>query len=184
MKVLISQILGIVVSVICLISPQLKKKWQMTAMTLLANFLSGLSFLLLGEVSACGVNIVAILHSVITIHHTNRGKKPSKLEVAFFALLYILGGIFPFLMMGTLASFTWLDTMPIFAALLFCGYMVQRNEQKMRMFSLANCTVFAIYDIIIQSTQVFAQIIGMISVITALIRYRKGKGLRIQAKKQ
>ena len=173
-KLLIADILGIVVTVICLLSPQLKRKWQMLSMTLIANVLSGLNFLLLGQVSAVGVSVVCIIQALLSILRSRKENKATPLyEVILFALLYIAGGLLPFLVSGTLSQFRVLDAVPIFGALLLCVSMALKKEQHMRLFSLANASVFTVYDIIIRSTQVFAQIVTIISVSIALFRYRK-----------
>ena len=160
-------------TLICIITPQFKKKWQMAALAILANTLSGLNFLLLGKVSACGVALVAVIQALFAIRHTKRDTAPGKLEIAVFGVLYVIGGLLPYLATGTLASFGWLDVMPIVGALLYLGYLVQTREQCMRGFLLANASVYLVYDVIIRSTQVFAQLFSLISVTVALVRYRR-----------
>lgn len=87
--------------------------------------------------------------------------------------LYTVGGLLPYIVSGTLGSFGWLDLLPIIAALLLMYSVIQKEEQKMRIFSLSNATVFLIYHAILKNTQFFAQLINIISIISALIRYRK-----------
>lgn len=181
---LIAQISGLVVTLICIISPQFKKKWQMVTLSLLANLLSGVNFLLLGEFSACGVTAVALAQCVLTIRHDKRDTSPGKVELSIYGVLYVAGGFLPYLVSGTLASFTWVDVMPIIGALLFLGYLAQKQEQRMRLFGLSNATVYFAYDIIIGSTQVFAQLFGMISTTTALLRYRKKKSAQNETESQ
>ena len=175
MKIVIAQILGIAVTLICLICPQLKYKWQMLSCTILANCLSALNFLLLEQVSATGVSAVAILQAVITIWHTRKNKRASGLEIAVFSILYIVGGLLPFAVAGTLSSFRVLDAVPIFGALLLMCSMVQKKEQHMRLFGLSNAVVYTVYDIIIKSTQVFAQLFSIVSISIALYRYHKAE---------
>ncbi len=172
-----ADILGYIVTVICLVSPQFKRKWQMLSCTFVANFISGTQFLLLGQVSAVGVSAVAILQSAAGIRHSLRNTKSGTLENIFFSLLYIAGGLFPFVITGTLAEFTLLDVLPILGALLLMCSMVPKNEQIIRLFGLANCGVFVVYDAIIQSTQIFAQFVSIASLSIALFRYRKKKPL-------
>lgn len=172
-KILIAQIFGLLVTLICLISPQFKKNWQMALMAILANSCSALNFLLLGEPSACGVCAAAVIQAIVAIYHTKNGSKPGAVELSLFGVLYVVGGLLPFLVSGTLASFTWLDVLPIFGALLYLGYLAEKREQRMRLFSLSNAALFLVYDILVQSTHGFAQLISIISIIIALIRYRK-----------
>lgn len=180
-KLLIADILGYIVTVLCPISPQFKRKWQMLTVTLLANVLSGINFLLLGQVSAVGVTAVAITQAVLNVFRSGgENKSTPKWELAVLGACYVAGGLLPFLVSGTLSEFRFLDAMPILGALLLCGYMAQRDEQKMRLFLLANAAVFIVYDILVGSTQVYAQIITVISVVIALIRYQREKKQKAQ----
>lgn len=173
MKVVVAQIFGIVVTLLCLISPHFQKKWQMLAVSVLSNLLAGLNFLLLGEISATGVAVVAVVQSLIGIWHTKKGSAVTLPEVLIFGIFYIVGGLLPTLMAGTLNTFAWRDILPILGALLYLGYVVQKKEQFMRAFLLANATVYVIYDALIGSTQIFAQIVTIISILIALLHYRK-----------
>jgi len=172
-KELIGQIFGVIVTVLCLITPQLQYKWQMATMNILANLLSGLNFLLLGSFSACAISAVAIAQAVLAIRHTKRDTAPKAPELILFGVLYVLAGLLPFF--GAWESFRIYEVLPIIGALLFLGYLAQKEEQRMRYFTLANCSVYLVYDAIIKSTQIGAQLIGLCSVIIALVRYRKKK---------
>lgn len=184
-KILIADILGYVVTLICLISPQLKRKWQMTSMTLLANVLSGVNFLLLDQVSAVGVSVVAIIQCILTIRRSREENKPTPLyEVFIFGGLYIAGGLLPYIVGGTLSQFGVLDAVPIFGALLLCWSMTQTKEQYCRLIALANVSVFTVYDIIIKSTQVYAQIVSFVSISIALTRYYKKSKAERSAEEQ
>ena len=173
MKESVAQILEIIVTVLCLISCQMKRRWQMLAISLCANLLSGLSFLLLGKFSATGVTTVAIFQILLGIRHNQANKAASKVENIVFFCLYTFGGLLPYIVGGTLGSFGWLDVLPILAALLLMCSVIQREEQKMRIFGLLNATVFLVYNAILKNTQFFAQLFSLISIISALIRYRK-----------
>lgn len=174
---LFGQILGIVVAIICLITPQLKRKWQILSSSILANLLSLLNFFLIGEVSAAAICAVAIVQCLIGINHANKQTKFSYVEIVAFAILYVFAGLLPFLTSNTLSLFGWKDLLPIIGALFFLAHILPKKEQNMRKFSLANSIVFITYDALVQSTQIFAQLITAISLVTALLRYRKKKGL-------
>lgn len=145
----------------------------MLALSLCANLFSGLGCLLLGQISATGVTTVAILQILLSIRHSRKGTAASWVENCTFFCLYTVGGLLPYIISGTLGSFGWLDLLPIIAALLLMYSVIQKKEQKMRIFSLSNATVFLIYHAILKNTQFFAQLISIISIISALIRYRK-----------
>ena len=145
----------------------------MAAMAILSNVLSGLNFLLLGQISACGISVVAILQAIFAIRHTKKGTSPKRVEIVTFGFFYVFGGLLPYLVSGTLSAFRLIDLLPIIGALLFLGYLAQKKEQSMRLFLLMNILVYLVYNAIILSTQFFAQLVSLISVIIALVRYRK-----------
>ena len=172
-KVIVGQIIGIILTVLCVVSPQFQRKWQMAAMAILSNVLSVLNFLLLVQISACGVSAVAILQAIFAIRHTRKGTSPDKIEIFIFAFFYVFGGMLPYIVSGTLSAFRPIDVLPIIGALMFLGYLAQKKEQRMRLFLLMNILVYLVYNAIILSTQFFAQLVALISVVVALIRYRK-----------
>ncbi len=173
MKQTVSQILGLAVTLICLLSPHFKRKWQMLICTVTANILSGIGFLLIGEISATGVCAVAVLQAVFGIRHSLRGTRMGIAEILAFSALFVAGGLLPYLVAGTLSEFRPLNALPIFGALLLMCSIAQTKEQRMRLFGLANGITFTVYDAILKSTHIFAQIIGIISCLTALLHYRK-----------
>ena len=170
---LIGQIFGVVVTALVLITPHLKYKWQMALMSVFANLLSGLNFLLIGSYVGCAIGTVGMTQALLAIRHAKRDTSPKSWELVIFGVLYVFAGLLPFF--GAWDNFRVWELLPIVGALLYLLYLAQKKEQHMRYFSLANCTVYLVYDIIIVSTQVFAQLIGIVSVTTALIRYRKKK---------
>lgn len=173
MNYIISQVLGVIVTVVCLISPQLKKKWQMCCVTVFANLLSATGMLLVGALSATGCCAVAIVQSLMRLWHLHKDTKISKVEIGIFSVLYVVGGLLPYIVGGTLSQFGWLDVMPIAGALMLMVSIAQKKEQPSRFFGLLNGVIYFVYDLIIMNTQIFAQLAGIVSNVTALIRYRK-----------
>lgn len=51
--------------------------------------------------------------------------------------------------------------------------IAQKKEQPSRFFGLLNGVIYFVYDMLIMNTQIFAQLAGIVSNVTALIRYRK-----------
>lgn len=173
MEELVSQILGLVVTLLCLIAPHFGRKWQILTCSLSANVLSGVSFLLIGEIGATGVCGVAILQILLGIRHDRRGTRAGIAEIVIFSFLYLASGVLPYVILRTLASFRPLNALPILGALFLMCSFAQNREQNMRLFVLANAVTLTVYTAVLRSTQIFAQICGMISTLVALIRYRK-----------
>lgn len=173
MNYIISQILGVLVTVVCLISPQMKKKWQMCCITILANVMSATGMLLVGAFSAMGCCIVAIVQTALRIWHLHKDTKISKTEIGIFSVLYIVGGFLPYIVGGTLSEFGFIDVLPIIGALMLMVGVALRGEQPSRVCGLINGIIYFVYNLIIWNTQIFAQLAGIVSNVIALIRYRK-----------
>ncbi len=172
-KVLIGQGIGLCMVIVCIVLPQFKERWQMALCAVIANALSGTNFLLLGLVGSCGTAVVSMLQASFAVYHAKREKDPSRIEIAVFALLYITGGILPYIVSGSLREFGWVDVLPISGSLFFSANLVSKDEQHMRRFLLASLTCYCVYDTLVFSTQLFAHVFSLVSVIIALFRYRK-----------
>ena len=164
---LTADILGYLVTVLCIVSVQMKKKWQMLIISSVANFVSALSFIFLaGSItSAVSVCFVAVLQTAITSYHSYHGKETSKTEKIIFLIMYLLCGIINFK--------TPLDIMPMICSIIFMTGIFQKDEQKIRIFGVANSSLWIVYDVIVKSTAVYSHIFTITSLLIALYRYRK-----------
>lgn len=170
MKQIIADILGYVITAGCLISPQFKKRGQILFMNLLVNALAAVQYLLLGQVTAVAVSAVAIVQ-ILHSSFRPKDKRPSRAFLILYSVAYIVAGLLPFAVGGQ--ELKPIALLPTLGALFFMGSVAQENVQRMRLFSLANATVNLIYTAAIRSTMFFAQLVTVISVVTALIRYHK-----------
>ena len=167
----IAQACGILVTVSSLIGSQFKYKWQMLINTTLANLLAALNVLLLGEVSsALVINGVAVVQSLLSLWHERRGRPVTRTEQVIFLVIYVLCG-----MLGYQKP---LDLLPVMGAVFFMLATFQMDEQRTRLLSLANCGIFFIYYLLIGSTVLVAQAVGIGSILVALWRYRPTKEKR------
>ncbi len=173
MNYILSQICGVLICIACVFMPHFKKKSQILTVSLLATALSLVSYLLLGELAATGVNVVAMVQVVLGIRHAQKGTSFQLWEGILFSLLFIAGGLLPYLVGDGLSAFGWRDTMPIIGALFLMCAILQKKEQHYRIFALCNALTFLLYNLLLGSTQLFAQLINAVSVISALIRYSR-----------
>lgn len=163
---LFAQALGIVASVIAIIASQMSKKWQILLISMFANFLSVIVFLLLDDFgSAVSVNIIAVVQCAINAILSYKGREASIIQKAIFMSLFLISGI--------LGYKVPLDIIPIVASLVFAWSTFQKKEQHIRMFRLVNVILWIVYDSIVGITAVFGQIFSLISILVALYRYRK-----------
>ena len=178
MQYIIGQILGIGSTVCTIILPFFKKKWQILAANILVNLLISLNFILIGKIgSAAFLCMVAIVQSIVSMVHDNKGTPISLVEKILFLVLYVGFGFFGII---TAPGFVWaintanlLELMPIVGALMLMFSVFSKDEQTLRKFLLANATIWTIYTAIVGSTAFFTDLVCMVSTTSALIKYRK-----------
>lgn len=162
-----SQILGILCTICCMISPLMKKKWQMLCFSAAANFLNVLNFFLNQNYSASLICFVGIAQVLLNLRHTLREEAPPMAEKVAFTILYVLCGVVTYA--------TPQDLMPMAGSLLFmCGVFL-RKEQNMRKVSLVSNGMWIVYDLIVRSTAIYAQLLSTLFLVIGLIRYREKK---------
>ena len=163
---ILAQIFGILVAVSCTAAPVFKKKWQILAVLLFGNICASLNFLLLnGFGSAVIINLLATVHISVNMIHECRGKYPNTIEKIIFFLLYIGCGLIGYR--------TILDLLPIVAAVFFMLSVFQKKEQSIRICNTLNATTWIIYDCIVGSSAIVAQLLAIISNVASFIKYRR-----------
>ncbi len=175
-----AQALGIIVTILCIINPFFKKRWQMLMNIALMNILMAINFLILNEFtigSAIILNLVAITQAVINYLHTRKYKTASLGEQVIFSVLYIGGGFWGLLNATGYAPFaniwlTLLELLPIIGALFNMFSVFAPNTQMMRKFALGNAFIWCVYTGIILSTNFFAELFALASTAIALYKYR------------
>ncbi len=166
---LFAQISGLVISALSILAVQMKKKWQILAVSFAANALNILLYYLInGRLSSMvAVSVTACLQCAVNIPLAYRGKLASAAQKTVFAVLYFAVGVMQYE--------TLLDVLPIAGSMLFMAGSFQKTEQRMRLFSTANAAVFIAYNGILGSTAVIGQIFSLLSDLVALFRYREKK---------
>ena len=176
----IGQGLGIIATVVSIILPQFKKKWQMLLADIVTNALLGLNLVCLGEIgSGIFLFIVGEIQSVVNLIHTLRDSKVSKLEqVTFFGLYLVLGFYGLFTGPNYTPGINWhnlLELLPIIGALLNCLFVFTRDPIQARKYLVGCTAAWMVYNGLIGSTAVFGSLFSLISGVVALIRNRKKK---------
>ena len=173
----IGQILGIVVTVGCIVIAQFPKKWQILGGQAFINVISAINMYLLGQGLVAAIPcIVASVHCTVNcIINIAGNKKPSILREIIFSCFYIIGwgiGFYISFMNGEASPFA---IMPLIAVGFFIAAVLSPTEQMMRIFSICNACVYVIYNIIYWNSAVFAHIFTIISFLIAIFRYREKK---------
>ena len=91
---LAGQILGIVITVVCIFSVQLREKWQMLSVSAGANALQALSYYLIlsSFTSAMVLCAVAALQCLLNIVHHFKGTAAGTVEKIVFLILFLAAG--------------------------------------------------------------------------------------------
>ena len=161
----IGQALGIVATVCCFALPLFKKKWQMLLVSATSNLFFALNLILIGDVgSAIIVNLLAIVQTLLSLWHVQKDEPVTVAENIIFLIGYIICGSFGF--------HRALDVLPIVGAVFNMLSVFQRDEQKTRILILLNASTFFIYYIVVGSTNLFAELLAIITTVIAMIRYR------------
>lgn len=176
----IGQFSGILSSILCIITPLFKCKWQMLSVNIATNLLMVLNFVLIGEVGAaaflCFVGSIQPLVTLIrTLHHT----ETPKWEIGLFFCLYVGLGFFGYFTAPTFIwAFTWknmLELLPIMGAVLNMVFVFIRDEQRARWCLLAAASIWAIYSGLVGAATFFGEAALVITTIVAMVRYGKGR---------
>lgn len=178
MQYIIGQILGIVATVVAVAIPVFRKKWQMLLATFAGNLLMAIHFFLIGQIgSAIFLYFVAILQSLVSMHHTLKQTQVKSWEQLLFCALYVGLGIFGIVtapgFVPQINTVNLLELLPIFASAMLTFSIFARKEQTTRIFLLVNATLWAVYMAIVGSTGFFAELFTAVTTILSLWKYRK-----------
>lgn len=169
----IAQGFGIVATLCCFLMPLFKQKWQMLLVNAAGNLFFILNLLLLGahegelfiNATAMIVNAVSLVQVLLSYYHVQKQKPVTIGENILFLALYV--GL------GFVGFSRALDLLPILASVFNMLAAFQRDEQKTRFLVLGNASIFCAYYIVIGSTSLLAELLAVVTTVTALIKYRK-----------
>lgn len=174
--ILIGQIFGVLSIIVSVVSMQLAKRWQILLALSLLNVLLVFNQLFLGmsfsAIISCGL---AAVHCPINAYKVKKGKAERLAESVIWSVLYFASwgvGLYVSARMG-IAS--WMDALPFFGILTFIISVYVQKERDVRIFSLLNALVYLVYNALNLNVTAISQLLTIISIIIALIRYREKK---------
>ena len=175
---ILGQVLGGCSTVCTIILPFFKKKWQILVLNIAVNLLIASNLALIGQIgSGVFLCLVAVVQSIVSMHHDQKGTPVSLFEKVLFLVLYVGFGFFGIVtapdFVPAINTKNLLELMPIVGALMLMFSVFSKTEQTMRKFLLVNATIWTIYTAIVGSTAFFTDLVCMCSTTTALIKYRK-----------
>lgn len=161
---LASQVIGVIIIIIAIISVQFKNKTKLLFLQSLMNILKVFSLLLVGGVSGAVSQGVGALRKIWFFKNSRKNKLNSILSLLFFCSLAIITGII-----------TWegmLSLLPI-SGIIFATYgLWQENIFVLRYFCLLASINFAIYSFIVSAyTNGLSELFIIVSTLISLLRF-------------
>ena len=172
MEFWIAQIVGIITTVVALVSVQFKDEKIILLGEIIANFTTAISFGLLGGLSGAWVCVLAAFQSTI-LFVLNKSRSPKRkmgkyIVSVVFAIAYIIGSIITYSI--------WQDIIVCVCALIYTYAVMQDTSKNMRTVIGVNMLLWIIYDLIIGAyTNMITHLLSALSVLTAKFRLDRKK---------
>ena len=178
MSYLLGQFFGLLTPICSIITPFLKKKWQLLVANVLINVLVILNLVLIGQFgSGSYLCFVAIIQSFIALSHTKKGESVGIVEGIIFTLLYVGFGISGIVtardFIPAINYKNMLEILPILGALAQMVSVFVRDEQATRKWLLWNTVFWMIYAAAVGSSVFINDFLAFVSISSALYKYRK-----------
>lgn len=168
MQFIIAQYIGILTTVIALAGIQFKKINHILISQCLTNFLSAVSFALLGGLSGAWICLVAIAQTLI-LFRINQKHGTGRIRVLWaciFCLIYIAGTALLYHGWGDLVSGT--------CAVIFALAVVQEEPARFRGLFLINGLLWMLYDLTASAyTNMLLHGLSVLSTLIAMYRFRR-----------
>lgn len=163
---ILGQVLGILVTVGCILASQFPKRWHMLLFSSLCNLLSGCNYFFVTGGRALSVVLsclVATVHCFVAHLYARRDRSEPVWEKCIAGVLYVAA--------WAIGYRVPMDFFPLVGTVFFMLSSFAGREQRMRLFSLLNALTYVVYNAILLNSAIFAQIISATSILIALIRY-------------
>lgn len=165
----IAQAIGPITTVLSIVSAQMKSITAILITELAANFLTAMSYILLGGISGSYICLTACVQTIISFVFAKKKRKVPKAITALFLVCYIA--------VSLLAYRTPMDILPCFCALAFALSVAQSNAKGYRFFMTISAVLWIAYDILVGAWGMLIThglLLG--SLIIAFIRQGKAAG--------
>ena len=171
---IVGQAFGVLAIITGVISMQLSKRWQMLLMLALLNLWLVINQLCLGmsfsAIIGCGL---AAIHCPISAYQAKKGRPTRLWENILWSVLYFAAWGLGLFLSAQMGAASWMDILPFFGTLTFVISVFVPKERDVRIFTLLNALVYLVYNALCWNIAAVSQVLTIISVIVALIRYRK-----------
>ena len=173
---IIGQICGVFVIVAGVVAMQFSKRWQILLALGVLNLLTVFNMLFLGmsfsSVIGCAL---AAVQCPISAYKAKKGLPVGKLENAVWSVLYFAAWGVGLYLSAQMGMASWRDALPFLGTVTFVLSVLLPKERDVRIFSFLNALVYFIYNLLYLNVAAVSQMLTMISIVIALIRYREKK---------
>ena len=163
MNFVISQVLGFVVTILVVISMQLKDIRHTLVCTLACNVTGAATYVFAGGLSGCGIYIIAIVQCIVYFIFSLRRKKAPFILAMVFLTGYLLCSF------ATYKSY--FDIISALAAVTCAFALAQDKASGFRIFMIFNGILWMIYDVSVAAyTMILSHAITFASALVGIIR--------------
>ena len=168
--IIAAQIVGVLGVALYLLSYQLKKRGQIVWVTCISNGLYVLQYIMLGAFSGALMDTLSTVSSFCaTRKNSPKFKRRLRLIIWLNMLAIAVAGL-----ALTIVRKDPIELLPIAGALFQTGGLWFENEQTIRKFGLCSAPFWLVYNLISKAYgATLGSALALVSVIIALIRYRK-----------
>lgn len=173
MNFIIAQWVGIITTVVALLSVQFKRVELILIGQIISNVLVALSYWLLGGMSGAWICILAAVQTVIIFFLDKADIKNKSRKKMFLLILFVMAYV-----VGTMIVYKdWRDIVAGVCAILFVLAIVQSESGKLRIIMMVNALLWIIYDYKTKAyTNILTHGLELLSILIAMIRLdRKSK---------
>lgn len=172
MNFIIAQWLGIITTIVALLSVQFKSVESILIGQIVSNVLVALSYWLLGGMSGAWICILAAVQTVIIYFLDKLDIKNKNRKKRVLLLLFVMGYV-----VGTMAVYKdWRDVVSGVCAILFVLAIIQTESAKLRIIMMLNAMLWVIYDYKTEAyTNILTHGLELLSILIAMIRLDRGE---------
>lgn len=162
---------GIIAMIFCIGAFQAKNRKTILVMQMVGMGMWAVHFAIKGNYAGSAMNGLAVLRALVYVQRNRRAWADSKLIPAAFICIFAVSGAATYFWGGDTMWYLPVVAMTVTSVGLFC-----KNEQTVRVINLFSSPPWIIYNAVAQSAPaVFTETFTMVSVIIALVRYRRTK---------
>lgn len=168
---IISQIISAVATLLLLLSFQQKTHKRIVIMQAFSGLLFGIQYMMLGAYEGMVCNYIGAVRSVI---YSFRGKSKAVDSIfcpVIFAVIFAVSGIITYKNIFSL--------LPILAMAIASFVLWMPKTQQLRALTMPTSAMWLVYNAVSHSyVAVLTEVLNLISIVIALIRFRKGKEVK------